>query len=73
MDILKELFRIAHEGGGFVAPVFVVLWWLERQERLEDRKLMEERSQRRDAALNEVKLALNSFTAILNARPHSDI
>ena len=72
MDILKEFLRIAHEGGGFVAPVFMLLWWLERQERQEDRKLAEDRSQRRDAALNEVKLALNSFSAILNARPHGD-
>jgi hypothetical protein len=72
MDILKELFRIAHEGGGYLAPVFVLLWWLERQERLENKKIDEERSQRRDSALNEVKLALNSFTSILNARPHSD-
>jgi len=69
-ELIKQLLAIAHEGGGYLAPAFVILWWLERGERQEDRKLYEERSQRRDAALNEVKLALNSFAAIFNSRPH---
>lgn len=72
MEFVKELLTLAREGGGYLAPVFVLLWWLERQERLENRKLDEDRAQRRDAALNEVKLAMNSFSAILNARPHGD-
>jgi hypothetical protein len=69
MDFIQELFKLAHDGGGYLAPAFVVLWWLERGERLEDRKISEERSQRRDAALAEVKLALATLSAIFNSRP----
>jgi hypothetical protein len=70
MELLRQLLNLAHDGGGYLAPAFVILWWLERGERLADRQLAEDRSQRRDAALQEVRLALATLSAIFNSRPH---
>lgn len=52
-----------------IAGVFAMFWWLERQERLDDKKIDETRAQARDAALNEVRLALTALSTILDSRP----
>jgi hypothetical protein len=36
--IPPELFDLIKSGGGILAPVFAILWWLERQERLKERE-----------------------------------
>lgn len=69
MDSLSYILNLVHNAGAAAAPIFALLWWLERQERMEDRKVNEERAQRRDAALTEVRLALATLSAIFNARP----
>lgn len=69
MDAFSYILNLVHNAGAAAAPIFALLWWLERSERLEDRKLAEERAQRRDAALQEVRLALATLSAIFNSRP----
>ena len=64
----QQLFQLIKDAGSPMALVFAFLWWLERQERLDDRKINEERAQRRDVALNEVRLALAALTAIFSSR-----
>ena len=65
----QDIMEVIKSAGSAAGPIFALLWWLERSERLEDRKMNEERSQRRDAALSEVKLAIATLSAIFNARP----
>lgn len=66
---LTSLLTLIHDAGAAAAPIFALLWWLERRERLEDRKLDEERSAKRDAALVEVRLALTTLSAIFKSNP----
>lgn len=64
----QQFFNLLHDAGAAAAPIFALLWWLERGERLENRRQDEERATRRDLALNEVRLALAALTAIFNSR-----
>ncbi len=64
---ISQILVVLKQAGAAAGPIFGLLWWLERSERLADRKLFEERAQKRDAALNELKAALLSLTAIFGS------
>lgn len=63
----QDLVKLATDLGGATAPIFALMWWLERSERIDNNKLNEDRAQRRDAALTEVRLALATLAAIFNS------
>lgn len=64
----QQFFMLLREAGAAAAPIFAMLWWLERTERIDNRKIDEERARRRDEAMGEVRLALAALTAIFNSR-----
>ncbi len=68
MDYLEQLLGIAHTGGAAAAPIFIVLWWLERSERKEEQAKNDSMAERVITAMVETKAALNSFGVIFGAR-----
>ena len=69
MDItayLQTILSVLHDSGVAAGPIFGLMWWLERSERLSNKKEQKELNAKRDEALNEVKIALETLASLFN-------
>ncbi len=64
-----ELLDLVRSGGAAIAPLFAILWWLERSER--QAAQLELRTAIREfvTAMVEAKTALSQMVTILSPRP----
>lgn len=65
--VLAEMLAWGKAGGAALAPVFVVLWWLERQERITAQTQNGAMMERIIIAMQETKTALQTFGVILTS------
>lgn len=63
-----ELIEIVKAGGAVVAPIFVYLWWYEREERRLHQGKNEELAERTITAMVEFKQLLQTVVDIFNGR-----
>lgn len=61
-----ELLEMIRSGGAALAPVFALLWWLERDERRDAQSELRVASREFTSAINEAKSAILQLTTILN-------
>lgn len=61
-----DLVHLVTSGGAAIAPVFMILWWLERDERRSAQAELKTVTERVIAAMIETKSALGTFGSILN-------
>lgn len=65
---LHWLLQVVKDGGSVLAPFFALMWYLERAERISDRKTYAERGEKNTKALTEVRTTLGMLADILNSR-----
>ena len=63
-----ELIELVKSGGAIVAPVFVYLWWFEREERRAYQTKNEQLSERTITAMVEFKGLLQTVIEMFNGR-----
>jgi len=63
-----ELIEMVKAGGAIIAPVFVYLWWYEREERRSLQEKNELLSERTVTAMVEFKSLLQTVVDIFNGR-----
>lgn len=61
---LPELLEYAKAGGGVLAPVFAVLWWMERDERRDAQTELKQVSEKSVAAITEVRALIGHLALI---------
>jgi hypothetical protein len=66
MPIPSELFDLVKSGGAALGPVFIFLWWMERDERKAAQAELRTVSEKVITAMVETKAALGTFGSILN-------
>lgn len=67
MDTLKFVLDLAHTGGAALAPVFIVLWWLERTDRKAAESKNDVMAEKIVIAMTETKAALSSLGMVFGA------
>lgn len=67
-DLSSALKIISQGGAAGVAAVFATMWWLERRERLSDKVATVKREESHRIALQDIKLALATLTAVFNSK-----
>ncbi len=66
-----ELMGIIKDAGGLAAPIFAVLFWLERDERKDAQRELLEITQNSVAAIGEIKAMLNQLSDIFAGKPRA--
>lgn len=62
---LPEFLEYAKAGGGLIAPIFVILWWLERDERKDAQAELKAVAKESAAAMIELKTLVQVLAVIL--------
>jgi hypothetical protein len=60
-----ELMELIKAGGAAIAPIFAVLWWLERQDRTALQGKLDLMTERVIVAMTETKSSLQTFSSLL--------
>lgn len=63
-----EIIELVKAGGAVVAPVFVYLWWYEREERRQYQSKNEQLAERTVTAMVEFKGLLHTIIEMFNGR-----
>lgn len=63
-----ELIELVKSGGAIIAPVFVYLWWYEREERKQFQSKNEQLAERTITAMVEFKGLLQTVVDMFNGR-----
>jgi hypothetical protein len=61
-----ELIDLVKSGGAALGPIFMLLWWMERDERKSAQSELKAVTEKVIAAMIETKSALGTFGSILN-------
>jgi hypothetical protein len=61
---LPELLEYVKAGGGILAPVFAILWWLERGERQDSQTELKQVSEKSVVAITELKSLIGQLATI---------
>lgn len=61
---LPELLEYVKAGGGVLAPVFCVLWWLERGERQDSQAELKQVSEKSVVAITELRALVGQLATI---------
>jgi hypothetical protein len=64
---LAELLEYVKAGGGLLAPIFAILFWLERGERQDAQKELRQVSERSIVAMVELKSLVGQLAAIFKS------
>ena len=65
---LPEFMEYVRAGGAVTAPIFALLWWLERDERKDSQKELKDVSERSVVAISEMKGLVTQLVSIF--KPH---
>jgi hypothetical protein len=68
---LVELMGYVKDAGGLAAPIFAILFWLERNERLDAQKELREVAENSATAMVELKAMVAQLSAIFDHRSGS--
>jgi len=63
-----ELLEYVKAAGGLAAPIFAILFWLERNERQDAQKELKEVAENSVIALTELRAVVDQLSVIFNAR-----
>lgn len=63
---VAEFIEIVRAAGALAAPIFAVLFWLERDERKDAQKELREVSQTTAVALNELKMMISNLASLFD-------
>lgn len=61
---LPELLEYVKAGGGVLAPVFAILWWLERGERQDSQTELKQVSEKSVVAITELRALIGQLATI---------
>lgn len=61
---LAELLEYVKAGGGVLAPVFAILWWLERGERQDSQTELKQVSEKSVVAITELRALVGQLATI---------
>lgn len=61
---LPELLEYVKAGGGVLAPVFAILWWLERNERQDSQTELKQVSEKSVVAITELRALVGQLATI---------
>jgi hypothetical protein len=61
---LPEILEYVKAGGGILAPVFAILWWLERGERQDSQTELKQVSEKSVVAITELKSLIGQLATI---------
>jgi hypothetical protein len=62
---LPEILEYVKAGGGILAPVFAILWWLERGERQDSQAELKQVSEKSVVAITELRALIGQLATIL--------
>jgi hypothetical protein len=65
---IVELLEYVKAAGGLAAPIFAILFWLERNERQDAQKELKEVAENSVIALTELRAVVDQLSVIFNAR-----
>lgn len=68
---IVEFLAYVKTAGGLAAPIFAVLFWLERNERQDAQKELRDVTEHSVAALTEIRALLNQLTTIFGTHPRN--
>ena len=64
-----ELLEIIKAGGAAMGPIFAILWWLERSERMDLAAEIKVITRSAITAISETKSAIDSWESVFNPNP----
>jgi len=64
---LPEFLELIKAGGGILAPVFAVLWWLERDERKDSQAELKQVSEKSVVAITELKSLVGQLVMVFKS------
>lgn len=62
-----ELLELIKSGGAVIAPIFAILWWMERIEKAALQSKLDHMTERVIVAMQETKSSLQTFSNLLTA------
>ena len=66
---LQEILEYVKAGGGILAPIFAILWWLERDERKDSQAELKQIAKESAAAMIELKSLVQVLATVLKNGP----
>lgn len=64
---LADLLELVKSGGGILAPIFAILWWLERDERRDTQQELKQVAEKSTAAMVEMKSLVGILASIFKS------